>query len=190
MRFRFTTRSSHLSLLATAILLALLFAGLPAVPTAQAKIKLGNFPKDVAAKHLLRTLDGREYSLVGLRGQVVVLEFLAVWCVHSRDQVPALNKFDDEDRERGLKIIGVILNDTETSQQRVQQFIKDQKIEFPMAMLSYDMFEKYIESKDTGVPQTLVYGRSGRLAGYFEGQDANVDASITAVIKQELNKKL
>jgi thiol-disulfide isomerase/thioredoxin len=190
MRFHSAARSSFLSLLATAILLSILFASLPAVPTAHAKIKPGNFPKEAAAKHLLRTLDGREYSLVGLRGQVVVLEFLAVWCVHSRDQVPTLNKFDDEDRERGLKIIGVILTDTETSQQRVQQFIKDQKIEFPITMLSYDMFEKYIESKDTGVPQTLIYGRSGRLAGHFEGQDANVDALITAAIKQELNKKL
>lgn len=189
MRFHSASRKTGISLLATAILFALLLAGLPAVPTAQAKVKIGNFPKDVASKHVLRTLDGREYSLAGLRGQVVVLEFLAVWCVHSRDQVPSLNKFDDEDRERGLKIIGVILQDTETSQQRVQQFIKDQKIEFPVTMLSYDMFEKYIESKDTGVPQTLIYGRSGRLAGHFEGQDASLDANLIAFIKQELNKR-
>ncbi len=181
-----TTRAVTISFLATAALLLLLTAGLP---VSQAKIKIGNFPKDAAAKHPLRTFDGREYSLAGLRGQVVVLEFLAVWCVHSRDQVPALNKFDDEDRERGLKIIGVILSDTETTQQRIQQFIKDQKIEFPMTTLSYDMFEKFIESKDTGVPQTLIYGRSGRLAGYFEGQDANVDANLIAFIKQELAKK-
>lgn len=181
-----TTRAATFLLLATAALLLLLTAGLP---VSQAKIKIGNFPKDAAAKHSMRTLDGREYSLAGLRGQVVVLEFMAVWCVHSREQVPALNKFDDEDRERGLKIIGVILNDTETSQQRVQQFIKDQKIEFPITMLSYDTFEKFIESKDTGVPQTLIYGRSGRLAGHFEGQDASLDANLTAFIKQELAKK-
>lgn len=189
MRSHSAARWSVFSLLATVTLFALLVAGWPAIPVAQAKIKIGNFPKEPVAKYLLRTLDGREYSLAGLRGQVVVLEFLAVWCVHSRDQVPTLNKFDDEDRERGLKIIGVILTDTETSPQRVQQFIKDQKIEFPVTLLSYDMFEKFIESKDTGVPQTLVYSRSGRLAGHFEGQDANVDAQLTAFIKQELDKK-
>ncbi|MBI1762743.1 MAG: TlpA family protein disulfide reductase, partial [Acidobacteria bacterium] len=112
MRFHSAARAARLSLLATSALFALLLgAGLPAIPVAQAKIKIGNFPKDAAAKHPLRTLDGREYSLAGLRGQVVVLEFMAVWCVHSRDQVPALNKFDDEDRERGLKIIGVMLTD-------------------------------------------------------------------------------
>lgn len=188
----FTTHSSAFrvlifSLCATAGCLLLLVTGLP---VAQAKIKIGNFPKDFVAKHPLRTLDGREYSLAGLRGQVVVLEFLAVWCVHSRDQVPALNKFDDEDRERGLKIIGMILNDTETTMPRIQQFTKDQKIEFPLTTISYDLFEKFVESKDTAVPQTLVYGRNGKLAGYFAGHNDEIAAQLTALIKQELDKKL
>lgn len=192
MHFRLSTHSSALrallfSLLATAGCLLLLVTGLP---VAQAKIKIGNFPKDSVAKHPLRTLDGREYSLAGLRGQVVVLEFLAVWCVHSRDQVPALNRFDDEDRERGLKIIGMILNDTETTMPRIQQFTKDQKIEFPLTTISYDLFEKFVESKDTAVPQTLVYGRNGKLAGYFAGHNDEISAQLTALIKQELDKKL
>ena len=187
MRKHDTARVTLFSLSATVGLLLLLASGLP--PRAQAKIKIGDFPKNNVAKHVLRTLDGREYSLASLRSQVVVLEFLAVWCAHSRDQVPALNKFDEEDRERGLKIIGIILNDSETSQARIQQFIKDQKIEFPVAVLSYDMFEKFIESKDTGVPQALIYARSGRLAAHFEGQNEVVDKTLTAAIKQELDKK-
>jgi thiol-disulfide isomerase/thioredoxin len=180
-------RALVLSCLAAALCLLLLVVGLP---VSQAKIKIGNFPKDSVAKHPLRTLDGREYSLAGLRGQVVVLEFLAVWCVHSRDQVPALNKFDEEDRERGLKIIGLILNDTETTMPRIQQFTKDQKIEFPLTTISYDLFEKFVESKDTAVPQTLIYGRNGKLAGYFAGHNNEIAEQLTTLIKQELDKKL
>ena len=192
MHFRSSThfsagRALLVSLLASAGCLLLMLVQLPAT---QAKIKIGAFPKDSIAKHPLRTLDGREYSLAGLRGQVVVLEFLAVWCVHSRDQVPTLNKFDDEDRERGLKIIGVILNDTETTMPRILQFSKDQKIDFPLTTLSYDLFEKFIDSKDTAVPQTLIYSRNGKLAGYFAGHNDEIAAQMTALIKQELDKKL
>ena len=181
-----TRRAIVLSLLMAVTLLLLFTAELP---TSQAKLKIGNFPKEAVAKYPLRTLDGREYSLAGLRGQVVVIDFVAVWCAHSRDHIPTLNRFDDEDRERGLKIIGLIINDRETSAARVQQFIKDQKVEYPVAMISQDLFERFIESKDTDIPQTLVYGRNGRLAAHFVGHDATIDAQLTAAIKQELDKK-
>jgi thiol-disulfide isomerase/thioredoxin len=159
------------------------------LPISQAKVKIGSFPKEVVAKYPLRTMDGREYSLAGLRGQVVVLDFVAVWCAHSRDHIPTLNRFDDEDHERGLKIIGLIINDRETSLPRVQQFVKDQKVEYPLSLISQDLFERFVESKDTDIPQTLVYGRNGRLAAHFIGHDATIDTQLTAVIKQELDKK-
>ena len=181
-----TRRVSAFSLLMAAGLLLLFTVGLP---ISQAKVKVGSFPKEAVAKYPLRMMDGREYSLAGLRGQVVVLDFVAVWCVHSRDHVPTLNRFDDEDHERGLKIIGLIINDRETSQLRVQQFIKDQKVEYPVTLISQDLFERFIDSKDTDIPQTLVYGRNGRLAAHFIGHDATIDAQLTAVIKQELDKK-
>ena len=174
------------SLLMAGGLLLFFAVGLPA---SQAKVKVGSFPKEAVAKYPLRTLDGREYSLAGLRGQVVVLDFVAVWCAHSRDHIPTVNRFDDEDRERGLKIIGLIINDRETSQSRVQQFIKDQKVEYPVTLISQDLFERFIDSKDIDVPQTLVYGRNGRLAAHFIGHDATIDAQLTTAIKQELDKK-
>lgn len=182
----YTKRVIAFSLL-MAVGLLLLFA--VELPVSQAKVKVGSFPKDVVAKYPLRTMDGREYSLAGLRGQVVVLDFVAVWCAHSRDHVPTVNRFDDEDRERGLKVIGLIINDRETSQARVHQFIKDQKVEYPVSLITQDLFERFVDSKDTDVPQTLVYGRNGRLAAHFVGHDATIDAQLTTVIKQELNKK-
>ncbi len=181
-----TKRVIVFSLFMAVGLLPLFTVGLP---ISQAKVKVGSFPKETVAKYPLRTMDGREYSLAGLRGQVVVLDFVAVWCAHSRDHIPTVNRFDDEDRERGLKIIGLIINDRETSQSRVQQFVKDQKVEYPITLISQDLFERFIDSKDTDVPQTLVYGRNGRLAAHFVGHDATIDAQLTTMIKQELDKK-
>ena len=146
--------------------------------------------KPDTAPPLLQTFNQKMegLKLLGIE-QVVVLDFVAVWCAHSRDHIPTVNRFDDEDRERGLKIIGLIINDRETSQSRVQQFIKDQKVEYPVTLISQDLFERFIDSKDTDVPQTLVYGRNGRLAAHFIGHDATIDAQLTTAIKQELDKK-
>jgi thiol-disulfide isomerase/thioredoxin len=158
-------------------------------PPSQAKVKLGSLPKEFAAKYPIRTTEGREYTLAGLRGQVVVLTFLAVWCAHSRDQMPALKRFDDEDHERGLKIIGLFINDQETSLARVQKFVTEQKVEFPVTIIPDFVGEKFLETKDLSTPQTLVYGRNGRLAAYFDGQSAEIDKALTEVVKQELEKK-
>jgi thiol-disulfide isomerase/thioredoxin len=155
-----------------------------------AKIKIGNLPKEAVATHPIRTQDGNSYTLQGLRGQVVVLDFFTVWCVHSREHIPALNRFDDADRERGLRVIGMIVNDKETTQARIDQFLKEQKLAFPISITNDFHFQRFTESKDIAVPQTLVFARNGRLAAHFVGHDAATEAALHNVVKQELAKKI
>ena len=184
------TRFVHRRLLiASFFTLAALLSLATLTPRIQAKFKVGSLPKETIATHPLRTQDGSEYTLQGLRGQVVVLDFFTVWCVHSRDHMPTLKRFDDEDRERGLRVIGMIVNDQETTQARIAQFIKDQKIEFPISITSDQMFRRFVDSKDLAVPQTLVFARNGRLAAHLIGHSPEIEAELQAVVKQELTKK-
>lgn len=155
----------------------------------EAKGKIGKLPKESLSRRPLATLDGRQFSLAALRGQVVVLDFIAVWCGHSRDHIPALTRFGDADRERGLQIIGLAVEDAQTNPARVNQFIKDQKITYPMGLVSDRIFMDFVASRDVSVPQTLVYGRDGRLAAHFVGQSAETDAALAAMIKRELEKQ-
>ncbi|MBK9706241.1 MAG: TlpA family protein disulfide reductase [Acidobacteria bacterium] len=89
----------------SAILLAAL--SVPAGSGAGAKDKVGRLPKDSVASNQLRTLDGRSFSLSDLRGQVVVLDFFAIWCGHSKQHIPTMTRFNNEDNKRGLQIIGL-----------------------------------------------------------------------------------
>lgn len=155
-----------------------------------AKFKIGSLPKEAVATHPIRTMEGNTYTLQGLRGQVIVLDFFTVWCVHSRDHVPALNRFDDEDRERGLRVIGMIVNDKETTPSRIDQFLKEQKLAFPISITNDFYFQRFVDSKDLAVPQTLVFARNGRLAAHFVGHDAATEAELQNVVKQELAKKI
>ena len=157
-------------------------------PITEAKPNIGKLPKDSVANHQLQTLDGRQFSLAGLRGKVVVLDFFAVWCGHSRDHIPTMTKFRDAEREGVLQIIGLAVKDKESTQERVRKFIQEMKIEYPVGMISDPDFSDYVNSKDLSVPQTLVYARDGRLVAYFSGHDDKIGADIAATINRELVK--
>jgi thiol-disulfide isomerase/thioredoxin len=155
----------------------------------EAKPRIGKLPKESVANHRIRTLDGQQFTLAGLRENVVVLDFFAVWCGHSREHIPTLNKFGPADYERGLQVIGLAVDDAESTPERVRKFIAETKISYPVAMIKDPDFANYVESKDLSVPQTLVFGRDGRLVAFFNGHDANVASELTATIKRELEKR-
>jgi cytochrome c biogenesis protein CcmG/thiol:disulfide interchange protein DsbE len=60
----------------------------------------------------LETLDGGRLSLAELRGSPVVLNFWASWCIPCREEAPILRAADAEYRARGLRIVGVVYQDS------------------------------------------------------------------------------
>lgn len=63
----------------------------------------------------LQTLDGRRISLAELRGSPVVLNFWASWCIQCREETPLLTAADATYRADGLRILGVIYQDSSES---------------------------------------------------------------------------
>ncbi len=182
---RITARTAAL-LVFTALACAAL---LPLFSATDAKVRIGELPKDSLARRPLRMTDGRQFTLAEMRGKVVVLDFFAVWCGHSRQHIPTLTKFTEDDAKRGLQIIGLAVDDAESTPKRVAEFIQQMKITYPVGMVEDPVFTKFVQSKDVSVPQTLIYGRDGKLVAYFSGHDATVDAEITATVKRELDKQ-
>lgn len=157
--------------------------------SSEAKPKIGKLPKDSIANRQLRMLDGRQFSLAGLRGKVVVLDFFAVWCGHSREHAPTMTKFGAAEQERGLQIIGLAVDDAESTPERVRKFISEMKIAYPVGMISDADFADYVQSKDVSVPQALVFARDGRLAAHFSGHDDNIASELNATIRRELERQ-
>lgn len=60
----------------------------------------------------LQTLDGQRISLAELRGSPVVLNFWASWCIPCREEAPLLTAADATYRSRGLRILGVVYQDS------------------------------------------------------------------------------
>src|SRR5262249_37423977 len=121
--------------------------------------------------------------------KVVVLDFFAVWCSYSREHIPGMTEFGEAETKKGLQIIGLAVNDAESTPERVRKFIEEMRIDYPVGMISDPEFVRYVESRDISVPQTLVYARDGRLAAHISGHNRATEKELVEIINRELDKR-
>ncbi len=75
-----------------------------AMPAAAGLPKLG----DPAPDAELTLVDGSKVRLADLRGQVVVLNFWATWCVPCRKELPMLDAYYRRLRPQGLRVFAIM----------------------------------------------------------------------------------
>ncbi|MGZ7074318.1 MAG: TlpA family protein disulfide reductase [Candidatus Angelobacter sp.] len=79
-----------------------------------------------------KDLNGKELSLEAYKGKVVLLNFWATWCGPCRAEIPSLIRIQEAYKDR-LQIIGMDVDDDEG---QLRAFVKDQGINYPVAMTS------------------------------------------------------
>lgn len=110
----------------------------------------------------LTTLDGQDVRLSDLRGQVVVINFWASWCVPCRDEAPALQAVWERYRDRGVVLLGVAWTDTERN---ARAFIDEFSQNYPNGLdLGTRIGELY---GITGVPETFIIDQQGQVVGFY-----------------------
>ena len=81
---------------------------------------------ELAPEVQFQTLAGQQVTLGQLRGNVVLLNFWATYCIPCREEIPVLNAMQHELEPRGLKVVGASLEDTvdgiESYQKEVRRF--------------------------------------------------------------------
>lgn len=117
----------------------------------------------------LPTLDGDEIDSSSFRGEVVVVNFWASWCVPCRQEAPELQAFARRWDGGGVRVIGIVYND---AQPQAETFRARYGLTYPQVMdpggrtaIDFGVF---------GVPETFVIGPDGvvmaRLLGAVNGE--------------------
>lgn len=118
------------------------------------------------------------------RGQVIVLDFWASWCVPCRRSFPWLNTMSEKYEDRGLVIIGINLDQEAAS---AAAFLQKYPARF---RIEYDQGGNI--AREFGVqamPSSFVIGRDGQTRaqhlGFKVRRQDEYEAAIVAALQQE-----
>jgi cytochrome c biogenesis protein CcmG/thiol:disulfide interchange protein DsbE len=129
----------------------------------------------------LQRLDGPgKIELASLKGKVVVLNFMASWCVPCGQEAPEIERLWQHYRSKGVVILGV---DTADASEDARVFIRKHKLTYPVVRsVGYSLWGPY---GLTGVPETRVIKRDGRY-GKTQFHGAVSGADLKRAIDQAL----
>ena len=123
----------------------------------------------------LTALNGQVYSLVALRGKVVLVNFWATWCMPCQKEMPEMEKLYREFGDKGLVVLAISTEERTV----VAKFIADKGYSFPVLL---DPGGKASAAFDVdGVPKSFLFDRQGRLVG--EANDRRSESQFRLMLK-------
>ena len=123
-----------------------------------------------------QTLAGKPFRLNELKGQVVLLNFWATYCIPCREEIPALNSLQHELASQGLRVVGASLDDSVDGVNAYQKEVA--KFEYEVLLGGSDAKVKFEQSV---LPTTYLIDRQGRIRQKIIG--ARDKASWEAAVK-------
>jgi cytochrome c biogenesis protein CcmG, thiol:disulfide interchange protein DsbE len=144
-------------------------------------IAVGDAAPDV---ELPRLEGGGAESIADYRGEWVLVNFWASWCVPCRDESPALQRFYDRHRDDGVVVLGI---DTQDLSGDALEFVRELDLTYPQlrdpdadSPLSEDEFGA------TGLPESYLIDPRGDLALIRRGpvDDAYLDRFVEPLVSE------
>ncbi|HVN63933.1 MAG TPA: TlpA disulfide reductase family protein [Candidatus Binataceae bacterium] len=139
-----------------------------------------------AADFKLQTLDGHTISLHSLRGKVVFLNIWATWCGPCREEMPSLEALYDEFKSNPDFVMLAVSQDVK-GKAAVEPYIEKSGLHFTVLL---DPENEVAESYDiSGVPETFVIDREGRIVAHHMGPFDWARPDVKQALQELLNSK-
>jgi cytochrome c biogenesis protein CcmG, thiol:disulfide interchange protein DsbE len=175
-----------LVIVAAAALLALLGFGVAhqgSDSSIDAAVRNGHLPMAPSANVALPVLGatGTE-KLANLRGKVVVLNVFASWCDPCKAEAPILEQEQRTLQGQNATILGVTYLDNSSDSEK---FVRQQHISYPVVR---DVSGNFVRSfGTTGVPETFVINRQGKIAALrrFQIDGKWLSQTLPAILAQK-----
>ncbi len=132
----------------------------------------------------LKTLNGQEITLSGLRGKVILLDFWATWCGPCKESIPHLAQLYRNQRERGFELIGMSKDRLEDIEM-VRRFVTSMEIPYPIVITPDEVARKY---RVTGLPTAILIDRRGtireRIVGFNRAIGQQIESKVGELIAE------
>lgn len=122
----------------------------------------------------LTDLDGRKWTLLGLRGKVVLVNFWATWCPPCRKEMPDLDALYRKFKGEGFVVLAI----SDEQRNTVRMFLSSHKVSYPVLLDPGDIVHKRFDV--IGIPKSYLYDRNGKLAA--EAMDMRTRGQFSAML--------
>lgn len=128
----------------------------------------------------LQDLNGKNISLAGLRGKVVILDFWATWCPPCVKEIPHFVELHEQYKDKGVEILGISLDQAGVSV--VKAFVQKFQIKYPIMMTDGKVDKAF--GGITSIPTTFIIDSAGNI------RNTRVGYNSKAVFEADIKKLL
>jgi len=129
----------------------------------------------------LQDLDGKAVAAEQFKGNVVVYDFWATWCVPCIAEIPTLNRIQEKYAAKGLKVVGVALASGDAGE--VKPFVGRNKMKYTVLMGDDD---QAYDLNVVAFPTTYLVTRDMKLFRRYIGAGPRKMAELEADIQKLL----
>ena len=111
-------------------------------------------------KAKLTLVSGQAAAFAPFQGRLTVVNFWATWCAPCRQEMPMLSAQSVKLAAKGIKTVGIALDQPE----QVQAFLKQTAVSYPILMSDGDGIAvmRELGNKSGGLPYTVILNAQGK----------------------------
>jgi peroxiredoxin len=132
----------------------------------------------------LQSRDGKTMSLADLKGQVVMINFWATWCVPCRQEMPHLEALHARYNSLGFTLLGVNVEDDPAGAKKWLE--ENGPVTFPILFDPKNEVSKLY--KVVAMPSTVLVGRDGTMRfihnGYKPGYEGEYQNQVRTLLRE------
>jgi len=128
----------------------------------------------------LTDINGKKFTLLDCKGEVIILDFFADWCPPCRQEIPDFIKLQDTYSAKGFTVIGVAL----VGLKDAKDFASRMGINYPV--LIDDGKASLLYGPVRAIPTTFVIGKDAKIARMYIGFRSK--ETFEADVKELLDK--
>lgn len=142
------------------VVVGLLIFGQGCSPEASAEYA----PRPISLDDLLQEIQSR-------RGEVVIVNFWATWCLPCRVEFPELVRFGKEYEDRGVDVV-FVSTDFESELPEAARFLREHEVPWVSYVkegVDFEFIDSFHKQWSGALPATFIYDRQGNLRAFWEG---------------------
>ena len=131
----------------------------------------------------LQSRDGGKVSLGSLKGDVVMINFWATWCVPCREEMPHLEALYQRYHKLGFKLLGV---NVENDPEGAKKWLQETPVSFPVLFDTKNEVTKLYKVQT--MPSTVIVARDGTVRyihyGYKTGLEGDYQNEVRTLLRE------